>query len=494
MKVLLIHLPYYRGQTWSLPLGLAYIAAVLLETGVDVKILDINLLIIKKKYSPEILKKILESEKFLFIGFGAVFFDFTFFQKLSSDIKNICPDTPQIIGGQWASRIPELLTDNTSVDAVVLGEGEEVVLQIVDSLCNKKPIDRLQYVHVKNKVFVNEFASVKDLNKIPLPARHLFDMNSQRKEMWANDPMLPFAAVLATRGCVYNCVFCKPLGGRVMRSRNPDNIIKELIELNRKYGIKYFRFNDEVFLGSNTKVIEFCDALEKSGLKIVFAIWSWSTVLSEAVIRRLKDVGCNLIQVGIESGSPTILKEMDKVQNLQSARKQIELLSENGIRCGSGFLTGTPGETIGTLRETKEYLKGLNSIRNFSLPQIHTIKFFVGTPLYNIAKQKGFIQSDLEIVKESDKNQMFIFINLTNMNVAEYMKELKKINSELRLDYYLKHKSRIVKAILRATLIDYKNLFKYMSFKDVDVIVFKFITVLRDELNSIGSKIRNLKL
>jgi radical SAM superfamily enzyme YgiQ (UPF0313 family) len=494
MKVLLIHLPYYRGQKWSLPLGLAYIAAVLLEAGVDVKILDINLLTVKKRYSPEILKKILESEKFIFIGFGAVFFDFTFFQKLSSDIKNICPNTPQIIGGQWASRIPELLTDNTSVDAVVLGEGEEIVLQIVDCLHNEKPIDQLQYVHVKNKAFVNEFAVVKDLNKIPFPARHLFDMNSQRKEMWVNDPMLPFATVLATRGCVYNCVFCKPLGGKSMRSRRPDNIIKELLELNKKYGIKYFRFNDEVFLGTNKKVIEFCDALEKSGLKIVFAIWSWSAALSEAAIKRLKDVGCNLIQVGIESGSPTILKEMNKIQNLQSAKKQIELLSENGISCGSGFLTGTPGETIETLRETKEYLKELNLIRNFSLPRIHTIKFFSGTPLYNTAKQKGFIRSDLEIVKESDKNQMYIFINLTNINVDEYMKELKKINNELKRDYYLKHKSRIVKRILNATLIDYRNLFKLMSFKDAGVIISKFITVLREELSSIGLKIRTLKL
>src|SRR3990172_2620730 len=124
MKVLLIHLPYYHGQRWSLPLGLAYIASVLLKAGVEVKVLDINLLTLKNKYSPNKLKEMLESEKFLFIGFGAVFFDFTYFQKLSSEVKSICPDTPQIIGGQWASRIPELLVNHTNIDAVVLGEGE----------------------------------------------------------------------------------------------------------------------------------------------------------------------------------------------------------------------------------------------------------------------------------------------------------------------------------------------------------------------------------
>jgi hypothetical protein len=74
------------------------------------------------------------------------------------------------------------------------------------------------------------------------------------------------------------------------------------------------------------------------------------------------------------------------------------------------------------------------------------------------------------------------------------MKELKKINNELKRDYYLKHKSRIVKRILNATLIDYRNLFKLMSFKDAGVIISKFITVLREELSSIGLKIRTLKL
>lgn len=492
MKVLLIHLPYYSGQRWSLPLGLAYIASVLLKAGVEVEVLDINLLTINKSYSSNILKKKLEGERFLFIGFGAVFFDFTYFQKLSSEIRSICPDTPQVIGGQWASRIPELLVDNTTVDAVVLGEGEEVILEILDCLRNKKPIDKLQYVHAKNKPFSNEYATVKDLDKIPFPARHLFDMEAQRKEMWEFDPLLPFTPLLATRGCVYSCVFCKPLGGKAIRTRSAENIIRELLELNEKYRIKYFRFNDEVFLASNKKVIEFCDALEKSGLKIVFAIWSWSTALSEEAIKRLKEAGCNLIQVGIESGSPTILKEMNKVQNLRNAKKQIELLSKYGIRCGSGFLTGTPGETIATLHETKEYLKELNAIRHCTLPRIHTIKFFAGTPLYKTAKEKGFIDSDLKAVQDSDKNQMFIFVNLTKMKEDEYLQEVKKINNELRWDYYTKHKLRMLERIINALAIDYRNFFKYFSLKDMGVALAKFAFVWSEEFKSVKLKIRNV--
>ena len=76
------------------------------------------------------------------------------------------------------------------------------------------------------------------------------------------------------------------------------------------------------------------------------------------------------------------------------------------------------------------------------------------------------------------------------MNTDEYMKELRKINNELRWDYYMKHKSRIIKRILNALAIDYKNFFKYMSLKDLDVAIFKFIFVWKEELENIRSKFR----
>ena len=490
MKVLLIHLPYYRGQQWSLPLGLAYIASVLLQAGLEVDVLDINLLKLKKQYSPDILFKKLKNNSYFFIGFGAVFFDFSYFQRLSTEIRNICPDTFQVIGGQWASRLAELLVESTSVDAVVLGEGEEVILEIVDYLRAGKPVSELRYVHARGKPYVHEFALVQDLDEVPQPARHLFDIKQHRVETWLNDPMLYFSTIVATRGCSRKCVFCNPLGGRKLRTRSAENIIDEMEGLYREYGIKYFRFNDEVFLGSNRKILDFCNALEKSGLKITFAIWSWSTNLNEETIGRLRDVGCNAIQVGIESGSPYILEQMNKVQNLQSVKKTVRLISDYGIRCGSGWLTGTPGETKETLQETKNLIMELNKIYNFTIPRISTIKFLVGSPLYNMAKERSSF-TDLEFIADSDANQMFKFVNLTGLDTAEYIDAVDNINRELKQDFYSQN-NRIIRRLLLTDQIDYKNLLRTFAIKDVSAVMKKFGYVMADNLSALLSKFKHI--
>lgn len=482
MKVLLIHLPYYRGQSWSISLGLGYIASVLLKAGLEVDVLDISLLVVKKQYSPDILYRKLKGGQYLFIGFGGVFFDFSYFQELSRKIKEICPDTPQIIGGQWASRIPELLISDTCVDAVVMGEGEEVILRVVDNICAGKPIGELRYVHTKNKPYIAELAAVQDIDKIPFPARHLFDMNYHRLEIWAPDPLRYYSIMVATRGCPNKCAFCNPLGGRVLRTRSPENIIQEMKELNEIYGIKYFRFNDEVFLGSNRKILAFCDALESSGLNITFSIWSWSENLSEETISRLKEVGCNRIQIGIESGSPQILKEMNKVQNLERVKAKVKFISDSGLVCGSGFLTGTPGETKETLRQTLNYIKELNSIRNFAVPLVSFIKLFKGAPLYDLAKEKKLIRDDLEFIIEADKNQMYKSVNLTRFNDSEYFDIVSNINRELKWDYYLK--GHLIKRLLLIDEINYKSLFKNLSVKDIHAIVKKIGIILQHNIRS----------
>lgn len=492
MKVLLINLPYYRGQEWSLPLGIAYIAAVLLKNGLEVEVVDISLLVIKKQYSPDMLYEKLRKEKYLFIGFGNVFFDFSFFKKLSADIKKICPGIFQIIGGQWASRIADILVNNTEVDAVVMGEGEEVILQIVECLRAGKPVGGLRYVHIKNKQNANEFAVVQDLDKIPFPARELFDIEYQKAEYWGPDPLLGFATILATRGCSRQCLFCSPIGGRVLRTRSPENIILEMNGLNKKYGIKYFRFNDEVFLGSNEKIIDFCDALENSGLKITFSIWSWSENLNKESISRLKNVGCNRIQIGIESGSPQILKEMNKSQNLERVRQKVQLISDHGLLCGSGFLTGTPSESKETLQETKNYIKELYKIRNFTIAQVNFIKFLIGTPIYNIAKQGGAISDDLEFLIDSDRKQMFKFVNITKLREYEYNKTLLDMNKDLTWNYFLTYKMRFIKRLFLADQIDYKNLLRSASWRDIPISIKKFGYVLRGNIRSLFSKIHPL--
>ncbi|MDD5697531.1 MAG: radical SAM protein [Victivallaceae bacterium] len=490
MKVLLIHLPYYHRQPWSMPLGLAYIASVLLKLGIEVKVLDINLLTTKGRYSPKMLDDKLKEDKYLFIGFGAVFFEFTYFRKLSAQIRQTAPDTCQVIGGQYASRIAEALVENTTVDAVVMGEGEEIVPLIVDSLCTGKPLKDLQYVHTRGKPYVQEFAIVKDIDSCPFPARHLFDMEYHKLERWAPDPLFGFSTILATRGCVRKCVFCQPLGGRKLRTRSPENIINEMKYLNENYGVKYFRFNDEAFLGQNEKVLAFCDALENSGLKVVFSIWTWAEPLNERTISRLKEVGCNRIQVGIESGSPQILKEMNKVQNLEKVKRNVQLISDQNLICGSGFLTGTPGATKETLYETRDYIKQLYSIRNFSIARINQIKLMVGSELYRIAKEKGLISDDLEFVLNADEEQMFPCINFTNFDQKEYTRILNDINKELKWDYYSKYKIRIIERLIFADAIDYRNLIRLLSIRDIPTILKKFASVVIRDMQQWATKIK----
>lgn len=483
-KVLLIHLPYYKGSSWSLPIGLAYIASALLKAGLEVEVLDIYLLHERGQYSSQMLYRKLKGEKYLFIGFGAVFFDFSLFRKLSMEIRKICPDTFQVIGGQWASRIPDVLVNDTRVDAVVMGEGEEIIVQIADLLRSGKSIGELRYVHVKNKPRMEGFAVVQDLDKLPFPARHLFDMDFYRLEMWTLDPLLYFSPMVATRGCPRKCSFCNPLGGRSFRTRSPANIIQEIKELVETYRIKFFRFNDEVFMGSNEKVLSFCDAIEESGLKITFRIYSWSEKLSEEAIRRLKSVGCNRIEVGIESGSPRILKEMNKVQNLELAKQKLQSISDHGMFCGSGFLTGTHGETEETLQETKNYIKELHKIPNFEREDIHFIKVLVGTPLYDLAKERGLIGSDMEFLVDNDKEQMFRIINLTRFNQEEYVDILGRINNELARNYFSSI-PRVIKRLFFYYQIDYRNTLRVFSVKDVPAIVRKLGYLLRAQIKAL---------
>lgn len=383
MKVLLIqpkHIgtKYLRLKGNEIPIGLAYTAAFLENNNIDVEILDLNL----HDDNIKILKAKLNKYNPKFVGLTANTVDII----SAADIAKLCKEFDKnivtIIGGPHASALPErTLEEFPSFDYAVYGEGEQTFLEI---LKKGKKADGIAFRENKRIKKNKTRAFIKDLDCIPFPARHKLELKKYIP-LPGNYLKLPSTAILTARGCVYNCAFCnKSVFSNIMRFRSPENIVKEIEECVKRYGIYDFRFNDDTLTFDNKRLKGLCNLIIKKRLNVSWNCYSRVEHVDLDLLKLMKKAGCYHIKYGIESGSRRVLKLLKKEISFKQAEDAIRLTRKAGIESKAMFMIGIPGETKEEIKKTIRFARKLN-------PDIASFLIYTplpGSQLYEEVKSK----------------------------------------------------------------------------------------------------------
>ncbi len=422
-KILLIDPPFFRfmGERQSAtPLGLAYIAGVLVEKGFEVSIYNADF--DHRKQLPE-CNKAYSNEVSTFDRYKAAITDldndiysevistisdyhpdligitvrtgkFFISKVLVQKIKREFPETPVVIGGNHVTADPEHSLMRTEADYAVRGEGEYAFYNLVKSLQEEGPLSDVESLSYRNegKIIHNTLAAlIPNLDEIPLPNRDV---------IMYGDAMDPddFGNIFSSRGCPFGCAFCdsRTTWSRKVRRRSAKNIVDEIVLLKEKYGVSFFSFSDDCFVTRAEDAFAFCDEIDRRGLSLLpkkdFRWWCelHPRVISEELIMRVKKSGCVAVAMGVESGSQRTLTQISKKSSLEVVENAAKIVKSHDINLATYFMIGFPWEKEDDIKETIQFMKGLK-------PDSGNISILTPLPktdIYNFCFEKGLIDYD----------------------------------------------------------------------------------------------------
>ncbi len=359
MRIALISPKWNRKANDYPPLGLAYLAAVLEQDGHRVRIFDFGL----DPGTP------LEEDVRQAYAFGPHLVGITAMTTAYHSILDTAAllkaqlGRPIVIGGPHATLYPErILEEAPSIDYVVRGEGEETVLELVRALEGRNgdlgAIRGLTY-RVRGGVVSNrDRGLIQDLDALPFPARHLFDLERYGLRTPEGRPMI---TILSSRGCPYNCAYCfKGIVGRTYRQRSPGNIIAELRQVLEQYDVRDFYFVDDLFTMDVQRLYALMERFIAEKLDIRWQCLARVDRVNAEILHKMYAGGCRRIHYGIESGSEEILKRVGKRFKLEQVRQAVRWTQEAGIQTKGYFMLGLPGDTEQTMRQTVEFAASLD--------------------------------------------------------------------------------------------------------------------------------------
>jgi len=402
MRVLLVHPPltgkerygkYAESGSYLPPLGLCYIAAVLEKEGVDVRIVDglcLNLTI------EDVLREIGEYRPDM-VGLSAYSIACERTRELARRIKEQEP-VPVVIGGPHVTVFGEEVLQDDCFDVAVFGEGEYTTLELVRALEEgREDLGDIQGIAFRRNggiVRTPDRGYIQDLDSLPFPARHLLPP----LDTYHPTPMVyrrrPVTSMVSSRGCPFQCIFCERIMGEQYRVHSAERVVNEMEDLVERYGIKEFTFYEDNFAVSKERVFRICELLHERGLRVSWSCEAHANVLTRDTIGAMKEAGCWLLSIGIESGDQRVLDFIQKGTTLERIRRVVGWCDEAGIRVRGYFMIGNPTETRETIRRTIDFAK--------SLP-LHTVNFCLiflnrGSKLYDIARQYGEVDMDPSLV------------------------------------------------------------------------------------------------
>ena len=343
------------------PLGIAYVAASIESKGNNVHVIDSigSALTNYSKFGPVYLRglefndiiKQIDSETDI-IALGNMFScQWTVTKHLISKIKDTYPHKPIVLGGEHPTGMPELSFKQSPVDILVLGEGEETIIDIIKYFSNNS-IDLANIPGIgyrKNGKFIinNRRNRISDIDDISLPAWHHFNIEGYIDLKQTHGAALGrYMPMLGTRGCPYKCTFCTSpqMWTQKWIMRNYKKIVDEMEIYISDYGATDFHFEDLTAIVRKDKIIELAFEIMDRGLDITYQLPSGTR--SEAIDLEtasiIKESGCSEFAFAPESADARVRKAIEKKIDLDKMFQSAKYSINSGISVSCNFIFGFP--------------------------------------------------------------------------------------------------------------------------------------------------------
>jgi len=425
MKVLLIYIEepkdvygrYSDVGSYLPPLGLATIAAILERDSHKIKIIDNSVM---RWHIPQIIQKVAEFNPDC-VGFSATTPMLPFTKKVAKGIKERLKEIQLVIGGSGITADKKTIWDSV-IDYGVYGEGDYTFLELITNLDQKRKVDNIRGIILNTDVQrINPpRASIENLDELPIPAYHLLPKLKNYRIDPDRSIDFPIGTIVTSRGCPYNCIFCDhSTFSRKFRAHSAERVVDEMKLLVNKFGVKEIDFEDDLFIFDKQRVIKICRLLKKEKFKVKWQCTARANLIDEELVKEMASAGCWLVSIGIESGSQRILNLIKKGITIEQIIKSVMLMDKYGIKVRGYFM-------INNLSETKEEMAASLKLA-LSLP-LHTIFVCITTPfpnteLWNIAKNYGSFNKDMNNIELFSDNPNFITYGFTKEEIIDFNKK-----------------------------------------------------------------------
>ncbi|MFC1848654.1 radical SAM protein [candidate division CSSED10-310 bacterium] len=393
MRILLINPPYSRlkgvGQAPYFPLGLGCLATAIPPEFGTVRILNLENPAPHEKSFPidketvyrfrsqsyaaykealrnqghnawNELKAVLREFKPELIGITSLTVSVEAVCKITTLIKEWHKNVPVVWGGVHPTFETEACLKEPGVDFVIRGEGEisfrELCRQLTFSEPDFQAVPGLSLVVNQKVVHTKAPDLISNLDQF-FPPRRDVDFFSERYSPVA------WGSIMASRGCPWQCTFCSSprFWQRKLRYREPIHVFNEIKTIVSQGLTRHFTFWDDSFTANSRQVTEMCQLIIDHGLKITWKTATRTDLINDDLLRKMRQAGCIQLQIGIETGSPSMATRLKKDVDPHKSIEAVEKIKKYGIGSGAFFMAGFPDETKKDLEDTYRLMRNLDT-------------------------------------------------------------------------------------------------------------------------------------
>jgi radical SAM superfamily enzyme YgiQ (UPF0313 family) len=399
--------PFTTGIVY-MPIGLAYVAAALRRAGDPPKVIDAFArkpsqtrreggFLLLGLTCTEILEDIPRDAAAVFV-YAINLTNHLSTEAIIRAVKRARPELPVVVLENtqavtaYALRVVAAQLYAAGADYVLTGEGEERAVLLAQALTENSSARLHTMDGLGSPEFFNPpVADIVDLDGLPFPAWDLFPLQNYWSLRFAHGPQSTsrYLPILTSRGCPYPCTFCvvPATNGHRWRPRSAANVVDEMEQAVRQYGVREFHLEDLDPTISDPRIRNICQEIGRRRLDVVWKIAAGTkaeTIRNEETIDLMAAAGCRYISISPETGSPALLKQMRKPFDLPHAVRLVKRMSQAGIRSQACFILGYPGETDSDRRMTRDL------VRDLTRQGIDEIALFIITPVPGSAIAEDF--------------------------------------------------------------------------------------------------------
>ena len=433
------------AKAWP-PLGMLYIAGVLMKEGIDVSLLDQA----AKGFSHEQALSWVKKEDPDILGFSVLQTAATEAPKIAELVKEWNPNITIVMGNYHSTfNDNRILRKYPCVDVIVRGEGEYTSLDLAKCLekgGDMRKVDGITFRHNGEIVSTPNRPLIKNIDELPFPNRRLMNIEYTSTIFGVKVATRKFTTFLSSRGCSFHCAFCgcRKFVGGVWRPRSVENIMSEL-QMLRSEGYEEILLVDDNFTLNKKRVKRLCQKIRKEGLDIRWFCDSRVDSSEYDMLRHMVKAGCSNLYFGIESANQRILDYYNKGITPEESVNAVRKARKAGVDVIVGsFIVGAPDETQSEVRNTLKFAQKLD----IDIPSLNILGAISGTKVWDDLVGKGLINED-ECWEDS------VYVPAVSPNTVPYEK-ISSMIDDYFWEFYIRP-NELLKQIIRMAKSRYRT-------------------------------------